>query len=130
MERAALFIPKAVYTTSQFDHFWNPMSPAHERLYPLKVQNTRPVGKPRSLSDHSIKARLQATHQRRCHRLGPCRPRHAPDVLQDITERLWVQRHDCRCVGQGNTRFGNLPSRDRSHFTDGLGQEQVWRSGS
>ena len=85
------------------------------------------MGERRSWSDHCIEACLEATHQRRCSRLGPCRPRDAPDVLQDITERLRVQRHDCRCVGQSNTGFGNLPSRDGSHFTDGLGQEQVWR---
>ena len=106
------------------------MSPAHERLYPLEVQDTWPVRKRRSSSDYGIEARLQATHQRRCRRLGPCRPRHAPDILKDFTKRLRVQRHDCRCVGQGNTRFGNLPSGDGSHFTDGLGQEQVWRPGS
>jgi hypothetical protein len=48
--------------------------------------------------------------RQRCYRLSPSRPRHAPEILQDITECLRVQPHDYRCVGQSNTRFGNLPS--------------------
>lgn len=94
------------------------------------MQHPWPLGDRRSFGYHRVDAGLQPGDQGSGKRLSPCRPGDAPDVLQDIAQELGVQRDDRRWCGQGEARFGNLPSRDRSHFTDGLGQKQVWRRGA
>ena len=106
------------------------MPATHQGLHPLQVEHPGPLGNLRRFGHHHVDAGLQPSDQGSGNGLGTGSPCDTPDVLQDIAKGLGVQRYDSRLCGQGNAGFGNLPSRDRSHLTDGLGQEQVWRCGA
>jgi hypothetical protein len=76
--------------------------------------------------DYRINAGLQPCNERRSDRFGAGGLRHPLDIREHIANRLGVQGYDLGWPGQPLTRFGNLPSGDGSHFTDALGQYEIW----